>query len=34
MIVPRVRPVAEAFTAMLLLDRYMQHLAFQARVKK
>jgi chorismate synthase len=33
-IVPRVWPVAEAFTAILLLDHYMQHIAFQAMVKK
>jgi len=33
-IVPRAWPVAEAFTAILLLDHYMQHLAFQALVKK
>lgn len=31
-IVPRVWPVAEAFTAMILLDHYMQHLAFQALI--
>ena len=29
-IVARVWPVAEAFTAMVLLDHYMQHLAYQA----
>ena len=33
-IVPRVWPVAEAFMAILLLDQYMQHLAFQAMAKK
>lgn len=33
-IVPRVWPVAEAFTAILLLDHYMQHIAFQAMVPK
>jgi len=33
-IVPRVWPVAEAFTAMILLDHYMQHLAFQAMKPK
>jgi chorismate synthase len=33
-IVPRVWPVAEAFTAVLLLDHYMQHLAFQGMIKK
>jgi chorismate synthase len=33
-IVPRVWPVAEAFTAILVLDHYMQHLAFQGMVKK
>jgi chorismate synthase len=33
-IVPRVWPVAEAFTAILLLDHYMQHSAFQAMFKK
>ena len=33
-IVPRVWPVAEAFTAILLLDHYMQHIAFQSMVKK
>ena len=33
-IVARVWPVAEAFTAILLLDHYMQHLAFQSLVKK
>ena len=33
-IVPRVWPVAEAFTAIILLDHYMQHLAFQALAKK
>lgn len=29
-IVARVWPVAEAFTAMILLDHYMQHLAYRA----
>lgn len=33
-IVPRVWPVAEAFTAILLLDHYMQHRAFQSMVMK
>ena len=33
-IVPRVWPVAEAFMAIVLLDHYMQHIAFQALVKK
>jgi chorismate synthase len=33
-IVPRVWPVAEAFTAILLLDHYMQHRAYQALAKK
>ena len=33
-IVARVWPVAEAFTAILLLDHYMQHLAFQGMIKK
>jgi len=33
-IVPRVWPVAEAFTAIILLDHYMQHIAFQAMVPK
>ncbi|MBM3861670.1 MAG: chorismate synthase [Verrucomicrobia bacterium] len=33
-IVPRVWPVAEAFTAMILLDHYMQHVAFQSLAKK
>jgi len=33
-IVPRIWPVAEAFTAILLLDHYMQHLAFQALIRK
>jgi chorismate synthase len=28
-IVPRVWPVAEAFVAMILLDHYLQHLAYQ-----
>jgi chorismate synthase len=32
-IVPRVWPVAEAFMAMILLDHYMQHVAFQAMIK-
>jgi chorismate synthase len=29
-IVPRVWPVAEAFTALILLDHYMMHLAYQS----
>ena len=29
-IVPRVWPVAEAFTAVILLDHYMMHLAYQS----
>ena len=29
-IVARVWPVAEAYTAIILLDLYMQHIAFQA----
>lgn len=33
-IVPRVWPVAEAFVAVILLDHYMQHLAFQAMFPK
>lgn len=33
-IVARVWPVAEAFTAMILLDQYMMHLAFQGLFKK
>jgi chorismate synthase len=33
-IVPRVWPVAEAFVAMILLDHYMQHVAFQAMIPK
>jgi chorismate synthase len=33
-IVPRIWPVAEAFTAMILLDHYLQHLAFQSMAKK
>ncbi|MCX7887241.1 MAG: chorismate synthase [Verrucomicrobiae bacterium] len=33
-IVPRVWPVGEAFVAILLLDYYMQHIAFQAMIKK
>jgi chorismate synthase len=33
-IVPRVWPVAEAFMAILLLDHYMQHIAFQAMARK
>jgi chorismate synthase len=33
-IVPRVWPVAEAFMAILLLDHYMQHVAFQSLAKK
>jgi len=28
-IVPRVWPVAEAFTALVLLDHYLMHLAYQ-----
>jgi chorismate synthase len=28
-IVPRVWPVAEAFVALVLLDQYMMHLAYQ-----
>ncbi len=33
-IVPRVWPVAEAFMAIILLDHYMQHIAYQAMMKK
>jgi chorismate synthase len=33
-IVPRVWPVAEAFTAIILLDHYMQHLGYQAMWRK
>jgi chorismate synthase len=33
-IAPRVWPVAEAFMAILLLDHYMQHIAFQSLAKK
>jgi len=33
-IVPRVWPVAEAFMAVLLLDHYMQHIAFQTMAAK
>ncbi len=33
-IVPRVWPVAEAFTALLLLDHYMMHLAYQSIAQK
>jgi chorismate synthase len=33
-IVPRVWPVAEAYTAIVLLDHYMQHLAFQSLIPK
>jgi len=33
-IVARVWPVAEAFVAMLLLDHYMQHIAYQSMFKK
>ena len=33
-IVPRVWPVAEAFTAIILLDHYMQHIAYQAMKPK
>lgn len=33
-IVPRVWPVVEAFTAMIILDAYMQHLAYQAMRKE
>jgi chorismate synthase len=28
-IVPRIWPVAEGFVAVILLDHYMQHLAYQ-----
>lgn len=28
-IVPRIWPVAEAFTSLILLDYYMQHIAYQ-----
>jgi len=33
-IVPRVWPVAEAFTALILLDHYMMHLAYQSLASK
>jgi chorismate synthase len=33
-IVPRVWPVAEAFTALVLLDHYMMHLAYQSLARK
>ncbi len=33
-IVARVWPVAEAFMAMIVLDQYMQHLAYQAMIPK
>lgn len=33
-IVARVWPVAEAFTAMIILDHYMQHIAYQAMKPK
>jgi chorismate synthase len=33
-IVPRVWPVAEAFMAIILLDHYMQHLAYQGLWRK
>ena len=33
-IVPRVWPVAEAFMALVLLDHYMMHLAYQAMAAK
>ena len=33
-IAPRVWPVAEAFMACILLDHYMQHVAFQSLAKK
>jgi len=33
-IVPRVWPVAEAFTALILLDHYMMHLAYQSLSSK
>ncbi len=33
-IVPRVWPVVEAFTAMIILDAYMQHRAYQAMRKE
>jgi chorismate synthase len=33
-IVARVWPVAEAFTAIVLLDQYMQHLGWQAMWRK
>ncbi len=33
-IVPRVWPVVEAFTAMIILDTYMQHLAYQTMRKE
>jgi chorismate synthase len=33
-IVARVWPVAEAFMSMIVLDQYMQHLAYQAMLPK
>ncbi len=33
-IVPRVWPVVEAFTAMIILDAYMQHIAYQSMKPK
>jgi chorismate synthase len=33
-IVPRVWPVAEAFVALVLLDQYMMHLAYQGMIKQ
>ena len=33
-IVPRVWPVAEALMAIILLDNYMQHVAYQSFFKK
>jgi chorismate synthase len=33
-IVPRIWPVAEAFTAIILLDYYMQHVGYQAMWRK
>lgn len=33
-IVPRIWPVAEAFTAIILLDNYIQHLGYQALWRK
>jgi chorismate synthase len=33
-IVPRIWPVAEAFTALILLDQYMMHVAYQALARK